>query len=94
MIQKIINTKIKTSLKFSIMVEDTDSYCLKNHYFSYITVSKVQIQGFTAKKSCFKEFKTKKSKLALYTKVAKPLEQDKKNKKRKIRKYRQKNIKE
>ena len=62
--QKAINVEIKMSLKSSAMVRDLDAHCPKGHCFSYITLAKVQIQGFKIKKSKLEEYKSKKSKPA------------------------------
>ena len=64
MVQKTVNIKAKAGLKSSIMVQNTDSYYLKDHYLSQNISAKVQIQGSTTQKSKLKESKLKNSKPA------------------------------
>ena len=62
MVQKAMNAEVKTGLRSSTMVGDSDAYCLKGHRPSYHTFSKVQTQGITAKKPRTKEPRPKKVK--------------------------------
>ena len=41
MVQKAVNVEAKAGLKSSIMVQDLDACCLKDHRPSYNTFSKV-----------------------------------------------------
>ena len=49
MVQKAINAKTKTGLKFTIIVRDSDIHCPWGHRPSNNIVYKVQTQGITAK---------------------------------------------
>lgn len=86
MVQKIVNTKTKTGLKFNTMVQSLDICCLRNHCPSINTVSKIQTQKTIVKSSCPKEPKTKKTK-PTHAKTIKFLEQ--KIKKKKTKRHRQ-----
>ena len=56
MVQKVVNAEAKAGLRLSIMVQDTDSRCLRGYCPSQNTSIKVQTWGSTAK-----EFKPKES---------------------------------
>ena len=62
MVQKMVNADAKAGLRSSIIVQDTNSRCPKNHCLSQNTSAKVQTQGSTVKKSKPEEFKPKDSK--------------------------------
>ena len=64
MVQKTVNIEAKVGLRSSIIVWDSDIYCLKDHRFSNSTTSKVQTQKTTAKESKPEESKPKELKLA------------------------------
>ena len=65
MVQQIVNIKIKTSLKSSIIVWNLDICCPKSYYLFNATFAiKVQTKRIIAKKSHTKEFKPQKIKLA------------------------------
>ena len=49
--QRAVNAEATVGLRSSIMVQDTDSRCLKSHCLCQNTSTKVQTQGSTAKKS-------------------------------------------
>lgn len=50
----------KAGLKANVMVQDADFRCPRNHHLNNTTVSKMQNQETTTKKSCSEEFKPKK----------------------------------
>ena len=88
MIQKVVNAEAKTGLRSSPMVQDLDIRCLKGHYPSKSTASKVQTQGTLAKESRSEESRPKKAKPAKRkaptssrTNAAESSEQKKKDKK-------------
>lgn len=61
--QRTVNAETRASLRFSVIVQNLDTYCFKGYYLSHNTFLKMQTQGLTAKKFKLKMFKTKKSKL-------------------------------
>ena len=65
-VQKAINTKIKTGLKSSIIVQNLDIHCFKSYRSSNSTSTtlKMLTQEMAAKKSHFEGFESKKTKLA------------------------------
>ena len=63
MVQRAVNAEAKAGLKSSIMVQNADSCCLRDHCLSQYTFTKVQTPGSTAKKSKPKESQPKDLKL-------------------------------
>ena len=51
MVQRVVNAEAKTGPRSSIIVQDLDIHCPKDHCPSLSTASKVQTQGTTAKDS-------------------------------------------
>lgn len=96
MVQKAVNREIKTGLRSSITIRDLDIHCFKGYRSSNsaFIVLKVLTQGTTAKKSCSKESRPKKTKstnrnaiILPRTNVVKSLKQNKKDKKYKKQKF-------
>ena len=81
MVQKTVNIKAKTGLKFSIIVRNLNIYCFRGHCFLNNTIIKVQTQETIIKNLCFKERKAKNIKPA-YVKTVEFGEQGKKDKKK------------
>lgn len=80
--QKIVNTEVKISLKSTIMVQDLDIHCFQGHQFFNNTISKMQIQRITAKDfSCPKKSKIKDLKSAPpYSNIIEPAKEKNKQK--------------
>ena len=72
MVQKAVNTEAKAGLRSSIMVQDLDIRCPRDHCPSNSTASKVQIQGITVKESKSEEFRPKELKSTKNKKSAPP----------------------
>lgn len=72
MLQRAINIKAKTSLKYNIIIRDLDIRWSRNHGFSKTTVSKVQTQETTIKNPFPKKLKAKETK-PIHAKTVKPL---------------------
>ena len=81
--QKAVNAEVKAGLRSSIMVQDSDAFCPRDHCLSHNTFSTVQTQG-SKDSSCSKEPKPKDLKLALLRdNAAEPAKKkDKKDKKK------------
>ena len=57
--QKVVNIEANISLKSSIIFQDIDSHCSKDHCPSQNTFAKVQNHGLIAKKSKPKKSRSK-----------------------------------
>ena len=63
--KQIVNAKAKIGLRFSIIVQNLDICCPKNHYLSNTTsTTKIQIQKTIIKKPHIKKSRLKKAKSA------------------------------
>ena len=84
MVQKTVNKKDKTSLKSSIIVQNSDAYCPRGYRLFQNNSSKVQTQGSNNKNSPrFEEFKSKDPKSTLsHNDTAEPAKKESKKKKR------------
>lgn len=91
MMQKIVNAKVKTGLKFNTMIQDLDIHCSRDYYLYNNTFAKVQIQRTTVQDSSPKKPKSKDIK-PNRVKVAESIEQNKRDKNRRTGKKNWNNI--